>query len=422
MFKRSLISALDQAVISGLNFGIGLVLIATVSKPEYGLYVQLFATGVLLNALTDALVGNAITNRLAREGSDKLSTLLQEGRTVVSRIAVFLTLVATLLGWWLAKDEGDLFHAFTIAGAFALYAGSLVIRDFLRTQYHLREQPQHVLFLDVSYAICVLLFGVVVYFLFELSVPVILFSMAAANLISKINSYRINHFPLNGESISIQWKVLLKQYWQYTSWAVIGVLIGWTANNLFIFASAEILGLQATAELNAARLLLMPLTLMGVAWGQSSRANIANLVQKQLLNELIQLLRKSIFFLFIICILYGSCLIFVFPYISHIQAFQKYKNLDHLIIWWLPYMLLFVAKFIGTITLTVMEVYRPMVFMTFASLCLQIGLLILVPHDIHGAKSVIWCLMGAELFELSVMWLYLMPSTLKARGLVRHAS
>jgi O-antigen/teichoic acid export membrane protein len=98
MIKRSIASVLDQAMLSGLNFSAGLYLISTVPKGAYGLYVQLFAVGVLFCGVVDALIAHALTHLSSRHPPDvmALKTVMAQG------IARLLAVLLAVLGGGLA--------------------------------------------------------------------------------------------------------------------------------------------------------------------------------------------------------------------------------------------------------------------------------------------------------------------------------
>lgn len=418
MIQRSLVSALDQAVISGLNFSIGLALIGTVSKPEYGLYVQLFAAGVLLSSLIDALVGNGITNALARGSAHPLEELLRQGRAVVVRLAPFVALLGALTAGVLnAHDDGVHQHG-PLVLAYCAYVWTLILREGTRTRFHLRELPQRVLLTDGLYAVLTLLLGLAVHWTVGITLWSLFGCLALANLVGSGVSMLWERRAAPPATHHTEWEAI-SSYWRFTQWAVVGVLLGWVANNVFLYASGLLLGLAATAELNAGRLLLMPLTLLSVAWGQSSRTALARLVQAMDAVGLKRYVRRSITVLLAVCIFYGVGLWAAWPWVLRLGPFEKYPHLSELVVWWLPYMLLFSVKFIGTIVLTVLEHYRPMLIMTSLSLLLQLTLLNWLPGT-HGAPAVIWCLMAAECFELLVIWRLLMPQAWRNRTEAQH--
>ena len=80
MIKRSLASIADQAMLSALHFGIGVYLISFAAKEVYGLYVQLFAVGVLLCGVIDAVIGNGVANLSSRVSADALSEALADAQ------------------------------------------------------------------------------------------------------------------------------------------------------------------------------------------------------------------------------------------------------------------------------------------------------------------------------------------------------
>ena len=60
-WTHSLLSVVDQVLLSGLNFAVGMCLIRFGSKSDYGLYSQLFAASLFAVGLLEALIGSPLT-------------------------------------------------------------------------------------------------------------------------------------------------------------------------------------------------------------------------------------------------------------------------------------------------------------------------------------------------------------------------
>jgi O-antigen/teichoic acid export membrane protein len=76
----SIASIFDQALLSLLNFIVGIALIRLASKEAYGLYTLLFSAGLLSTALLDALIGSALSTIAPRLPD-------QERTDLISRVA-----------------------------------------------------------------------------------------------------------------------------------------------------------------------------------------------------------------------------------------------------------------------------------------------------------------------------------------------
>lgn len=413
MIKRSLISAVDQGMLSALNFAVGLTLMGTVSKQEYGLYVQLFAAGVLLCGGIDSLVTNAVANTMSRGHGERVAVLLGQAQSVARRLALMLGLTASVVvAALLLLTHHPVVHSMGLSVAFAAYVFSLMVRDFKRSSFHLQQRPERVLQLDGLFGLLTLAGGATLRWWGALDVVTALGVLACGNAMAVWFTPRAvdDAGPTTGQRL-VSW---LKGYWAITRWALPGLATGWVGNNAFLYLTGLALGLAATAELNASRLLLMPVTLVTVAWQQMSRADIAHLVQAGEPRALRWYLNKSLGLMAVVITVYVSVLAVSIDGVLALGPFQKYHLARELLVWWTCYAAMYAVKFVGTCALVGMEAYKPLLTMSVASMSLQLMLLAWVP-TLHGAASVVWCMMASELLELTTVWGFLLPKVLKAR-------
>ena len=59
--SSSILSVIDQGMLSALNFAIGMLLIRLVTKEDYGLYGQLYAGGLLAGLVVDSWIAGPLT-------------------------------------------------------------------------------------------------------------------------------------------------------------------------------------------------------------------------------------------------------------------------------------------------------------------------------------------------------------------------
>src|SRR4051812_26083760 len=79
LLTHSLASLIDQALLSGLNFALGLVLIRLATKESYGVYSQLYVAGIFASTVVEALITGPLTTIApgkTPEQRARLSTLL----------------------------------------------------------------------------------------------------------------------------------------------------------------------------------------------------------------------------------------------------------------------------------------------------------------------------------------------------------
>jgi O-antigen/teichoic acid export membrane protein len=213
------------------------------------------------------------------------------------------------------------------------------------------------------------------------------------------------------------WRTL-REHWGITRWAVPGVLVGWMGNSIYLYLTGAILGLAATAELNAARLLLMPVGLITVAWFQMARADIARLVGDNDRRKLRGFLAKSLALIFTPILGYFGVLALGYDWVVLLLSADKYGGLQGLTVVWAVYFSVYTVKFIAVGLLVGFEAYRPLLLVSVVSLCLQSGLLLWLPA-VYGMPAVVWCLVASESLEMAILWGYLLPKSMKKMTVVR---
>lgn len=278
MIKRSITSVVDQALLSGLNFLVGLYLIAAVPKDAYGLYVQLFAVGVLSCAVLDALIANALANLSSRLSSDEMATKVVSAQLLARLLGFVLALVGMGLAYGLQSGVQHGMGRLQLAFAFGCYLAALSFRDFKRVLLYLEQRTLDVMKLDGIFVAGALLGGLGLHLAGIVSLLSVLLVLTLANLLALfLTASKISSF-----SRDTQWSTLRGawlEFWNITHWALPGLALGWLGTSLYLYVVGFHLGLGATAELNASRLLLMPVTLLTVAWQQMARPDIAKLIQ-----------------------------------------------------------------------------------------------------------------------------------------------
>lgn len=410
MIKRSLSSIVDQALLSALNFGVGVYLISFAAKEVYGLYVQLFAVGVLLCGVIDALIGNAIANLMSRSEPDEIDAVMADAQVLARLLGVGLGILSCIGAWVLQIQTGSHGHEAVTAISFGAYIVSLTFRDFKRASLNLRQRATEVLRLDATYAVLAALGGAAVHALGSATVSQVFATLCLANALATASTTSViqGAFWASREVLVGRFT----QFWGLTRWALPGLATGWLGNSVYLYIVGFSLGLAATAELNASRLLLMPITLLTVAWQQMSRADIARLVKDGTRTGFNRFLLKSAVVIALPVAVYLLVLFELFDEVVSFVSLQRYEHLTELLRFWVVYALMYAVKFVGTCLLVGFGAYKPLLKMSVSSLLIQVVLLFTLP-EYFGVSAVIWCLWASEFFELTAVWLYLMPGHLR---------
>ncbi len=263
LFIHSLTSLFDQAILSALNLVVGLVLIRLATKETYGLYSQIYVVGIFVSTVAEALITSPLTT-------------IAPGKTHIQRLQLFaqlhhlqfsLNILLALLfgiGSSIAVYVTDTdSQPWLIGIAFAFYIFLNAQREYLRSVSFIEGAPHKVLFIDSGYVIAVLCGVAILVLSRQLTVAGIMMMLGGANIIGLSLGKGILQ---TGQGKLTTKQQTISEIWQRGKWALPGALVAWLTNYSYLFLAAAFLGITAVADLNAARLLLMPISLCVLAW------------------------------------------------------------------------------------------------------------------------------------------------------------
>ncbi len=425
LLRKSAASLLDQVALSGLNFVIGLILIRWVSKADYGLYTTLFAAGILATTFLDALIGTSVTTLSARlPAHERLSYAARALRLhLLASLGLGLLFALSAIGL-LAEAHLPTPELLSTSAAFGAYVVTLGAREFCRTAHFIEGQPGNVLQIDAVFVLATLLAGLALAQLGAPSLAEVLTTLAAANLLAsarpvwRLVQLRLQaraDLPPNPPAPLRQGSsaALLRQLWPLSRWALPGALIGWLCNYSYLYFAGALLGLTASADLNAARILLIPIGLMGVAWSRVARPMAGQLIAQQEWPGLSRLARQSLLGIEGVTWLYVLLLGLAFPWLASHLLGDKYRNVEPLLWLWGVYFSINAARTIGTTWLAAFGAFKPLFWLSLGSFgVLCAALAWLMPR--HGAAGAIMALILIEALELIVSWAWLLPRARKA--------
>lgn len=250
-------SILDQAILSGANFVIGLLLIRYSTDAQYGYYVLALNGLLLLVSLQSSFI---ITPMLIRMHAPEAPSQRQLIGGVWRDQRRYLLLSAGIgalaggLAWTSGALQGDA-AAVLIAALLSLPAA--LFREYFRGMLLNRKRPIEVLVADAVY-VAGLLVGAVLAIQFAAAAVIALATSALAALICGLLLLRalgdeVDHRAPGGR---------VRELAGLGAWSSAGSVIHWTFTQGYAFMAAAILDVTAVAALAAARLLLMPVNLL----------------------------------------------------------------------------------------------------------------------------------------------------------------
>jgi len=266
VFYRGGIAAVDQGMLSAINLGVQILLIKTVSKNEFGYYSVALSVIMYLMSFQYAVVNTPITVLIAgkTEGDkNKYVSSLFSGQLLVLGISVFVGLVIVYFFYFLGWSTGESL----VAGSLCIGSFGILNREFLRAYFFAEEEPGKALKLDFYYGLIYSVLIAVSYLVFGISVPLVILSMGVA---AGFDSLILNkHFKFNFNFKNIRSAYL--EHWQISIWSLIGTTVTHLQSYSYLYVIGGLLGSTAVADVSASRLLLMPLGLITIGWGNVIR-------------------------------------------------------------------------------------------------------------------------------------------------------
>lgn len=399
-------SVIDQMLLSGLNFLIGLALIRLAAKETYGLYSQLFGLGILATTLLESLIGSALTTHAARVPDDERLALLARvfrlQMMAAGALAVVFAVGLMLSTYWVSFTEPKA----PLALAFALVILSQGCREYCRTAMFIQSDALGVLRMDATFVMASIVLGAAYLWSGHVSVAGVLAVLALCNLVGAV--------PFGTRIASHQagflggWRSDMPVLWSMGQWAIVGAVVAWLVNYSYLYFAGLFLGSAALADLNAARLLLIPIAVLSMAWTRVARPQMGRMIAQHEHGRVHRFLWLSSAVMVAFALAYTLALWGAFPWVRDYILGQKYANVSTLLLLWGVYFAINSARVAGTTLLTSHGVFKALFWQGLVSAVLLVALCaVLIPN--LGVYGAIAAMMTVEVVELITNWLYMLP-------------
>lgn len=362
-------SVLDQAILSGANFVIGLLLIRYSTDAQYGYYVLALNGLLLLVSLQSSFIVTPMLIRMhapeAPSQPELIGGVWRDQRRYLALSAVIGSLTG-LIAWATGVLQGEA-TAVLIAALLCLPAA--LFREFFRGMLLNRKRPIEVLIADGVYVVG-LLAGAVLAIQFASAAVVALATSALAALICGLMLLR----SLGGEVDHAAPAGRVRELAGLGAWSSAGSIIHWTFNQGYAFMAAAILDVTAVAALAAARLLLMPVNLIAGGLQRQLLPIAAGWLQTHGARQ--TLLRMIAFSLslaaFSTVYAVGVWLLRDMIFVDLMR--KPYANRDQLLLWWSLIFTVTVARDPLMYPLVLREKFRQLTWLTLG--CALLALLV----------------------------------------------
>jgi O-antigen/teichoic acid export membrane protein len=330
-------SIFDQAWLSGISLIISLLFARELEKDEFGLYVLLFNTSLFFQGIGGALLAAPYTAIYPRKrGTNQIAAvkIYTHGTLAFSVLAALIAFLGYVIYGTATHDS--LMTLAAGAGFAACILGS-VSKDNIRVFHYSRNDPISALKSNLLYG--VLLIGSIFLMIHtaNLSVAGVLMSIGISSAIvsmPRLLKSETQTVSASGlDRTTSHTHQLLSEFWACGRWAICGSFVTFLTSNTYPYLAAISFSKSEVADISVARLLSMPIALMGAAWSNLMRARLSQWTADHQYEKLDLTVRKSAFAAAMLSILVGIVVYFFGDLIRFLFG-EKYANLRILTLLW----------------------------------------------------------------------------------------
>ena len=326
-YKKSLIyksgiASIDQALLSGLNFLISIVLIKTVSKTEYGYYSIFFPITLYMVSIQNAVINVPLAILLiTKKGGERRSypSALFFGQYLLVIPFAVVGIIGGITTYYLNLLEPGIS---AVIIAISLASIGILCREFFRAYFFANELPKTVLLIDILHIVLLASLTSLMYLFLQLNVAVIFFLMGVSSFLAGIFFIDRKNWKFSRGEIKLSYS----ENWNYGKWSLMGVTVSHIQQYSYLYLLGLMVSSVAVAEVSAARLLLMPLVLVQTGWNKVILPHGSRLREENRLSRIFkEQVIVSIVFVFIVISLVFIA-IFLKPLLLNVILSDKYAN------------------------------------------------------------------------------------------------
>jgi O-antigen/teichoic acid export membrane protein len=252
-------SLIDQSMLSGVHFAVGLTVLRLAPKSHYGVYVLSWSVLMLLSGLHNAWVNSQLTVRAAGLPDDQRHRIVQS--YLVAQFCIYIPAailalagLAALWAWQPLQETAQAGMAVVIA-----FCG-LAMREFIRTVLMLTLDARRVLLVDLGYVL--VLVAIVIASAFTVQPQWLAFITIVALGIASLLGALPMLISLARDRVSVRTAFTeFRASGKHGAWASGGVVVTHLQSQSSIYLLGLFAGISVTAEASAARQFMMPVTL-----------------------------------------------------------------------------------------------------------------------------------------------------------------
>lgn len=394
-------SIIDQAWLSGISLLISFIFARELEKNEFGLYVLLFNTSLLFLGLGGALLSAPYTTIYPRKtGQDQqlVVRVFARGTLVFAAAAALVALLGYLAYGFVTQD---ILMTLSAGIGFAACILGSISKDSIRIYHYSQSNPSAALKSNFSYGGLLLCS---IYWMIQtktLSAAGVLMAIGTASTIVSV-PFLINIHPKAVPSSAEGRQLPIEEFWACGRWAALGSLVTFLTSNTYPYLAAISFSKSEVADISVARMLSMPIALIGAAWFNLMRPRLSQWAAERQYNLLDSSIRNSVAAAAALSVLAGI-LILISGDLIQIFFGEKYSNLRLLTLLWTAQTGLGFIKGIYAATLmTGGRGFRDLSRIGVITLAATVVAMLVASATPHS-ESIVLALVALEIFQITLI-------------------
>ena len=391
-------------MLSALNFGIGLTFIRISSKSEFALYTLMATALLLLQSVQNAIVNAPAT------------TLISASPTTRDRVAAAAA-AAHVQAWMLIIVVASGIAAAVVIGlagsqawlplvaAASICAVGTLSREYARAMHYLDGKPLQALKSDSLFVALALSGGACLIALESVSAANVLALVGIAALVAQQldRAHRLTSLLRSWLAAKVSRGSML-EIWQCARWALPSVLNTWIYANAFLYVVGIWMSQAAVAELSAARLLGVPLSLVMAGWSSAFRPRAGQWLATGQADKVHRLALRSVLGFLAIGLVYAVLLWLALPIVEKHVLGAKYHESIALIWPWLVLATANNVRGVGQVAMLACKTSFKVLF-AYGFVALAVALPAVAVASAMGTQiGVLGALIAAELVLAALVW------------------
>ncbi len=403
---------LDQVVLSAANFFVGFMLIRRTSDVDYGLFVLVQSAIQLVVSAQNAWISGPLAVLAPKRPEDVRRVMIgaigASQRRIV-RFSVIVTMCVPVAGYWLGYYQGLVAAAATL-GVFA--CGAALQREYLRNVLLIYSRANSLLIADLFYVGALAAGAVMAAYGPPPAVLWAIGGLVLAAWLCCISAHR--SLVDNPGFVAGHAAPFWREMRPLGIWSLVGAIIYWSFGQSYSYMLASRIDLKAVADVNAARLLLMPTFVISMGIKSLLFPSAASWLAESGLAKLTKRLLLFAAGVVALDLVYFAVVWTFRDWLTGDFFHKTIADRDMLLILWGCVALLSVVRDILLCALLALEHFKPMAWLTALSAIVSLSLM-WYGLAIWGPRAALIGQISGEIVSLIGVTYFLASQLTKAR-------